>query len=83
MSEDYTIRCTDMEEDLMSSIVDLTQQVFAKVKQHTGSEMLLAEILKRTIDKNYPEGWNVVVGRSFGACVLQKARQFAYYRVAD
>lgn len=41
----------------------------------------MARHVRTNLDKEHGRGWNVVVGRLFGAYVTQKIKSYAYFSV--
>jgi dynein light chain LC8-type len=69
------IKFVDISDDMQNDAVDIaTKAIEAHVR-----EADIALQIKREFDKKHNPTWQCVVGREFGACVVQESKHFIHF----
>lgn len=73
------ISATDMDEDLLKKVIDVTYQAMSQFRQ----EKQIAHYVKYEFDKSDPYGWNCIVGRNFGSHIVHQTKKYVFYKVKE
>ena len=74
MGKDIEIQCVDMEEETMNETANLITATF---ELHSKEEVIANEI-KKEMDKKFGQSWNVVVGKAFGSNIVTQTKSYLF-----
>ena len=75
------IYAEDMSEEKVEFALDIAQEGFNQASFKGKVYSYIAQFIRSGFEKMYGKGWNVVVGRSFGAYVTHEIKTYIYFSV--
>lgn len=75
------IYAEDMSDEKVEFAVATAQEGFNQASFKGKVYSYIANFIRAQFEKNYGKGWNVVVGRSFGAYVTHQIKTYCYLSV--
>ena len=75
------IYAEDMSEEKVEFALDIAQEGFNQASFKGKVYTYIAQFIRAGFEKAYGKGWNVVVGRSFGAYVTHEIKTYMYCSV--
>mmetsp|Transcript_17926 Transcript_17926/g.20709 ORF Transcript_17926/g.20709 Transcript_17926/m.20709 type:complete len:88 (+) Transcript_17926:28-291(+) len=70
----YVANIVDMEKEVEDSARDTIVDSFERFME----EKLIADNIRRTMDKAHGESWNCIVGKAFGAHVVHQTKSYLF-----
>ncbi|CAM9256836.1 unnamed protein product [Choristocarpus tenellus] len=71
----------DMTDDMCQFALETSQEAFQLTISKGQVFTTIATYIRKAFEKAYGRGWNVVVGRSFGAYVTHEIKTYIYFTV--
>ncbi|KAG5179528.1 dynein light chain type 1-domain-containing protein [Tribonema minus] len=71
----------DMTDDMCQFALKTSEEAFHLTINKGQVFTAIASYIRRTFEKTYGRGWNVVVGRAFGAYVTHEIKTYMYFTV--
>ncbi len=81
MSKNVHVFAEDMTDKMCEKAIEVSQEAFNTNITRGKVYSTIASIIRQSFDKAYGKGWNVVVGRSFGALVTHEIKTYMYFTV--
>lgn len=81
MSKHLHIFAEDMSDEMSQEAVRTAVEAFQLTITHGHVFSTIADFIRRKFDKEFGKGWNVIVGRSFGAYVTHEIKTYMYLTV--
>ncbi|CAM9329563.1 unnamed protein product [Ectocarpus sp. 4 AP-2014] len=71
----------DMSDEMCQFALETSQEAFQLTITKGQVFTTIASCIRKAFEKSYGRGWNVVVGRSFGAYVTHEIKTYMYFTV--
>lgn len=71
----------DMAEDWSKDAVKIAREAFSLTITSGDVHASIADFIRKKFDRDHDQGWNCVVGRSFGAYVTHEIKTYIYFTV--
>jgi len=75
MSHEPEVKATDMEEDMIKKVKEISMNAVKDYKQ----EKQIAHYIKYELDKIDGYGWNCIVGRNFGSHIIHQTKKYVFF----
>jgi dynein light chain LC8-type len=72
----------DMTDEMCQFAQRTSEEAFHQTINKGSVFSSIASHIRRAFEKSYGKGWNVVVGRSFGAYVTHEIKTYIYFTVS-
>ncbi|EGR29513.1 hypothetical protein IMG5_154340 [Ichthyophthirius multifiliis] len=79
MNIEPQIKATDMEEDMVKRVKEISLSAIKDFKQ----ERQIANYIKQVFDKQDGYGWNCIVGRNFGSHIVHQTKKYCFFQINE
>lgn len=80
-TKNVTVFAEDMTDEMCQDALAVSQEAFQLTITSGHVYSKIADYIRKKFEKEHGKGWNVVVGRSFGAYVTHEIKTYMYFTV--